>query len=62
MIYIPISLPSAGYTLESDFEQIESKLNIAINSHFGKLHLQGLDREEKIFKELIKLLTSLISN
>ena len=48
-----------GYTLESQVEQVENKLNRAMNEHFKKLHLQRMNREEKMLKNLRKLINKL---
>ena len=48
-----------GYTLESQVEQVENKLNRAMNEHLKQLHLQRMNREEKMLKNLRKLINKL---
>ena len=48
-----------GYTLEFEIEQVESKLNSAMNEHFEKLHLQRMSTEEKILRESKTLINKL---
>lgn len=45
-----------GYTLEAEIEQVENRVNIAMNDHFEKLHLQRMNRERSILKELRKVI------
>ena len=48
-----------GYTLEYEIEQVENKLNRAINEHFEKLCLQEMAKEGKLQKKLRKLINKL---
>ena len=48
-----------GYTLEYEIKQVENKLNRIMNEHFEKVHLQGMNREEKPLKDPRKLINKL---
>ena len=48
-----------GYTLESKIEQVGNKLNKVMNEHFKKLHLQRMNKVEKMLRELRKLINKL---
>ena len=48
-----------GYTLEYEIKQVENKLNRTMNEYFEKLHLQGMNREEKTLRDIRKLINKL---